>query len=237
MIRVALDTASDRLALALERPGSAPVAEFVDGSRRHASQLLPALDRLLARLRATAIDIDEVIVADGPGSFTGLRVGATVAKALVASRGVRLWRAPALLARALAAAAPDGSVVVGVSDALRGELFAGAWRISSSGISLVLEPLARTPAALRAALPTPDAVAGSVPGPLRPELRDWAPQLQLDQPADARALLTLVGRPGGAELVVDPAAWEPVYGRPAEAQARWEAAHGRSLPHSTGAHR
>ncbi len=236
MIRLALDTASDRLALALERPGHPPVAEFVDGSRRHASQLLPALDRLLGRVRVTASDIGEVIVADGPGSFTGLRVGATVAKALVAARGVRFWRAPALLARAVAAGAADGALVVGVSDALRGELFAGAWRIWSTGITLELEPIARTPAAMRAALPTPDAVVGSVPGPLRPDLRDWAPQMQLDQPADARALLRLIGRPGGAELVSDAADWEPVYGRPAEAQARWEAAHGRSLPHSTSAH-
>jgi hypothetical protein len=30
------------------------------------------------------------------------------------------------------------------------------------------------------------------------------------------------------------AEWEPVYGRPAEAQARWEKAHGRPLPDSVG---
>lgn len=237
MIRVALDTASDRLSLAAERAGSAPIAENVDGVRRHAAELLPALDRLLARLRVTAHDIGEVVVADGPGSFTGLRVGATVAKALVAARGVRLWRAPALLARVVAAGGPEGTLVVGVSDALRGEVFAAAWRLEGRDITLVLPPGARSPAALRAALPAPDAVVGYVPGPLRAELRGWTARVQLDQLADARALLALVGRPGGAEPVTDPAAWEPEYGRPAEAQARWEAAHGRSLPHSSGARR
>jgi len=48
-------------------------------------------------------------------------------------------------------------------------------------------------------------------------------------------MLDLVGRPGGARLVDDPLAWEPDYGRPAEAQALWEARHGRALPHPAGA--
>ncbi len=237
MIRLALDTASDRLALAADKPGMAPVIESVDGARRHAAELLPALDRLLKRLHASVTDIGDIIVADGPGSFTGLRVGATVAKALVATRGVRFWTTPALLARAMGASAFPGAVVVGLSDALRGELFAGAWRIEPGSIAQVLAPAARTPAALREALPSPHAVAGYVPGPLRPALRDWAPQLLLDQLADARALLRLLGVPGGAVLVNDSVAWEPDYGRPAEAQARWEAEHGRSLPHPSGAGR
>ena len=47
-------------------------------------------------------------------------------------------------------------------------------------------------------------------------------------------MLDLVGRTGGARRVADPLAWEPDYGRPAEAQALWEARHGRTLPHPSG---
>ena len=47
-------------------------------------------------------------------------------------------------------------------------------------------------------------------------------------------LLDLVGRPGGAVRVEPVEGWQPVYGRPAEAQARWETAHGRPLPDSIG---
>jgi hypothetical protein len=43
----------------------------------------------------------------------------------------------------------------------------------------------------------------------------------------ADALLELASVPGGAALLADPAGWEPLYGRPAEAQARWEQQHGR----------
>ena len=47
---------------------------------------------------------------------------------------------------------------------------------------------------------------------------------------DARALLALDGRPGGVVEVADPSSWQPMYGRPAEAQAVWERTHGRALP-------
>jgi gamma-glutamyltranspeptidase len=50
----------------------------------------------------------------------------------------------------------------------------------------------------------------------------------------ARCLIDLVGRKGGAVRVEDAGSWEPVYGRPAEAQARWEMTHGSPLPNSSG---
>jgi hypothetical protein len=50
----------------------------------------------------------------------------------------------------------------------------------------------------------------------------------------ATALIALAGLEGGAREVPDPSEWEPFYGRPAEAQARWEIAHGRPLPDPAG---
>jgi hypothetical protein len=50
----------------------------------------------------------------------------------------------------------------------------------------------------------------------------------------AGALLELLDLPGATALVEDPDASEPNYGRLAEAQARWERAHGRPLSHPPG---
>ena len=52
--------------------------------------------------------------------------------------------------------------------------------------------------------------------------------------ATAGALLELAARRGGVAVVADPAGWEPEYGRPAEAQAKWEREHGHTLPDSPG---
>ncbi|MGH7537894.1 MAG: hypothetical protein ACREMF_04620, partial [Gemmatimonadales bacterium] len=46
----------------------------------------------------------------------------------------------------------------------------------------------------------------------------------------AASLLALCGREGAGRVLEDVASAEPDYGRPAEAQARWEARHGRPLP-------
>ena len=47
---------------------------------------------------------------------------------------------------------------------------------------------------------------------------------------NATTLLSLVARAGATRQLDDPLAAEPLYGRPAEAQAKWEARHGRPLP-------
>lgn len=217
---LALDTATDRASLALGGPAGLVAEGEIIGARRHAAGLLPALDRLLAEARATAMDLEAVILADGPGSFTGLRVAATVAKALVRARPMPLWVAPSLLGVARGAGAPDGQLVVAVSDALRGEVFAGGWRFGPARVECVLAPTVLTPQALRARIGGEALIVGSA----APLLGDFQPSWP-----QARALLSLVGCQGGVRRVADPAAWEPEYGRPAEAQAKWEREHGRPL--------
>ena len=80
---LALDTASDCASVALGKPGdgSAALDENLPGARRHAAALLPIIQRLLSRAGCTLDSIQGVVLSDGPGSFTGLRVGASVAKA------------------------------------------------------------------------------------------------------------------------------------------------------------
>lgn len=232
-MRLAIDTATNRLSVALGRTASGALHEVVEGARQHAAALLPAIDRLLARAGVSRDAITSVVIADGPGSFTGLRVGAAVGKALVTAGEVEFWVVPSLLANAVTGSGP-GRITVGVSDALRGQCYAGAWLWLPDGIETILPPEARTPASLRAALPRPDAAVGLLPAATAALFTDWAPYLDLAHQVDARVMLDLVGRPGGARRVADPLAWEPDYGRPAEAQALWEARHGRALPHSSG---
>ncbi len=65
------------------------VAEF-RRNLRHVAELLPAMDRATRQLGWRAEDLDEVYVSAGPGSFTGLRIGITVAKTLAMACSVRL---------------------------------------------------------------------------------------------------------------------------------------------------
>jgi len=232
-----IDTATDVASVALVRPGGRePLEEHLLGARRHAAALVPMLESLLRRAGASLDDVRGVALSDGPGSFTGLRVGAAMAKALVHARQLPLWVAPSLLVRA-AGVAQDGRLVLAISSALRGEVYAAAYRFTGDRIEAELPPSVRTPEQLMALSMQPEIVVGDAPEEILSRLEKWTGRSVIGPPAGAphaARLVALVGRAGGARLVDSVAEWEPVYGRPAEAQARWEMVHGRPLPDSVG---
>jgi tRNA threonylcarbamoyladenosine biosynthesis protein TsaB len=234
---LAIDTATDLASVALSQPGGkAPLEENIPGARRHAAALLPMVERLLRRAGASLDDVRGLALSDGPGSFTGLRVGAAMAKALVHARQLPLWVAPSLLVRA-AGVAQDNRLVLAISSALRGEVYAAAYRFVDHRIDAELTPSVRTPEELMALALEPDLLVGDAPEEVLSRLQNWTGRPVIGPPVGsphAVQLLGLVGRSGGARLIESASKWEPVYGRPAEAQARWETVHGRPLPDSVG---
>jgi tRNA threonylcarbamoyladenosine biosynthesis protein TsaB len=233
---LAIETATDGASVAVGRTEADAAEERVTGARRHASALLPMIAAALRRAGITLDDLSGLAVADGPGSFTGLRVGAAAAKALVQARNLSLWTAPSLMVRAAGNKRPDG-VVVAVSDALRGEIYAAAYRFPAGAVVTELAPLVCRPEDLVRRLAAPALVVGDVSPASRAALERWSGGPVVASPNGApRAahLLGLVGRAGGAVRVESASGWEPAYGRPAEAQARWEATHGRPLPDPAG---
>jgi tRNA threonylcarbamoyladenosine biosynthesis protein TsaB len=236
MITLAFDTASERCTVAAT-DGVRVAGRYIDGPRRHAAVLLTLFDEVLSELGTSRAHIGRVLTGDGPGSFTGLRVAAAAAKALAWHREVE-WRvAPSLLVRAMAQVPAEGGVILALSDALRGELYAGCWRVTAHAIERVgVAPRAMAPAAL-AEYGDVDVITGSIPVSLVDAViaaTGRVPISGAEALPDARWLIALDRRSGGTSVVDDPAAWEPEYGRPAEAQAVWERAHGRSLPAAPG---
>lgn len=241
MIVLALETTTDRLAVAARRPAGptagppelpAEAERTFDGARMHAAQLFPLMNQVLAELGLPLGEVDALVLADGPGSFTGLRVGAAAAKALVrTSPRLTLWTASTLMARAAGAMVPRGARVLVVTSALRGELYAASYRLDlPNTVETVMAPVVTTPESLLRE--TPDLLVADAPDKLVDRLADrLAVPLVRGAPArpGALALAALVGVRGGAQRVDDVDGWEPHYGRPAEAQARWESAHGRAL--------
>ena len=120
-------------ALALETSGRiGSVATVVDGAvvaeeefahgLQNAAQILPIIDRLTRAQSWTPRDVDELYVSIGPGSFTGLRIAATLAKTFAMATGVKLLAVPTV--RVLAENAPaEAWHVIIVLDAKRGQIF------------------------------------------------------------------------------------------------------------------
>jgi len=203
---LALETATDVPSLALGTPRDPGPGIRIPGRR----ELSRDLERWTAQLFATGgvelRDLAGVVVADGPGSFTGLRIGIAFAKGLTRARGLPLLAAPSLLGAAWSAVRGSG-VVLAEYDALRGDVYRAAYRLGPGGVEVLLAPAV---AAAGASVALPGAYARATA-----------------EHASASALLRLIGLAGGARALADPAGWEPDYGRPAEAEARYRAREAR----------
>ena len=213
----------------------------MQGARRHAAELIRLVDFVLGRARLRVQDLEGIVIADGPGSFTGLRIGWAAAKGLAHEAGLELRAIPSLMAAACAGVGKRAAEPVAACfDALRGEVYGAVYAFHPDHVDTIVAPAVITPAALvRATSVRPGVVVGNGVDRYAAELTSWvgAPPVPLESlPPTATMLLALLGRAGADRTLDNPAA-EPVYGRPAEAQAKWEARHGRSIPDSTGHHR
>ena len=54
----------------------------IDSNSKHSENVLPTIEKLLDEAGIDVLDIDTVALVTGPGSFTGLRIGAAIARAL-----------------------------------------------------------------------------------------------------------------------------------------------------------
>ena len=79
---LAIDTVTAVLSIAAEGPNGLVTQTFAGNNRSHAEQLIPLIDTTIALAGFTAPQIDVVLSSEGPGSFTGLRLGYSAAKAL-----------------------------------------------------------------------------------------------------------------------------------------------------------
>lgn len=232
---LSIDTATDVGSVALGEPG-AVLHEIAIPPRRHAAETMPAVVAVLERAGRSWADLVGVVLADGPGSFTGLRIGLGTVKGLLAVRPqLALHAVPSLLGAAWAGR-HAGDTVAALYDALRGEVFAGVYAFPAGRIRVLLEP---TLLAVRdlPSLPAPGVAVGDGALAHAEAVRTWCGRdpLPVSEAAPrAGALLELMAVPGAVTAVEDVDRFEPAYGRRAAAQDRWEEKHGRALPDSTG---
>ena len=162
---LAIDTSAERAGVALW-DGVAMHETTWPADRRQTTAVMPRIQALLAGAGIGTADLGGVAVAKGPGTFTGLRVGMSIAKGLAISLGIPVVGVPTLEAVALPWLLA-GRTVVAVLPAGRGRL---VWQ--RLGPDHGEAPVNGTPAELLARLEgaDSDAVVGELPLPLREAL-------------------------------------------------------------------
>lgn len=79
-----IDTHSETLRMAIVLDGNV-VLEEKESNRSHSEIAIPTLESVLNKANIILEEIDEIIVVNGPGSFTGVRIGVTIAKTIAYS--------------------------------------------------------------------------------------------------------------------------------------------------------
>ncbi len=213
-LTLALDAATYTGTVAVLSDGAIVAERAVAMRGEHEERLLPAVASALTEAGAQPADITRVVCGGGPGSFTSLRIAASIAKGLASARGVPMFEVPSL-ALIIAGNPLSAGRYLAALDAMRGEVYVAGYARDSDGITEIAPP----------ALVARDAAA-AVAESLGARLAGPAESLAVAPHARGVALL---GSWLAAAPPVDLATWEPRYGRVAEAQAKWEREHGRPL--------
>ena len=182
-------------------------------------RLMPAVADALDAAGVEIARLGRIVCGAGPGSFTSLRIAASIAKGVAMATDTPLFTVSSLALIAGGTDLAPGRYLAAL-DALRGEFYVALYEIDGSRVINEVEParliaadqLEALASSVGASMLTPSDVAGAVRAGPR---------------ARAVARLRHLVERGGP---VDVSAWEPSYGRLAEAQVRWEAAHGIPLP-------
>jgi tRNA threonylcarbamoyladenosine biosynthesis protein TsaB len=196
---LAIDTALQRLSVAVGADGRVLAARSRPLPRGHAELLLPEMQRVLDAAGLGYGDLDALAVTLGPGTFTGVRVGLAAVRAVALARKLPVVGLTTLQALAVQARPRPGETVLALLDARRGEVYAQPF---DAGMRPLAPPaiLALDEAAAR--LPAPPAVlVGSGINPLADRLPGGLRRARATVAPEAAHMVHLVhhlGLTGGA---------------------------------------
>lgn len=130
---LAIDTSTEACSAALLFNGEV-TGDFVVSQREHTKQILPMIDNLLNKSACTLSQIDAIAFGQGPGSFTGVRIGIGVAQGLALGIDRPVIGVSTLMTLAQGAyRTHQAGFVVSAIDARMGEIYLGAYQHDDKG--------------------------------------------------------------------------------------------------------
>ncbi|MEH8176920.1 tRNA (adenosine(37)-N6)-threonylcarbamoyltransferase complex dimerization subunit type 1 TsaB [Aeromonas veronii] len=145
---LAVDTATEACSAAL-LVGDKLFSRWEEAPRDHTQKILPMVQAVLEDAGISLSDLDAIAFGRGPGSFTGVRIGISVAQGLAFGAGVPLIGISTLAAMAQGAYRLDGAEqVLTAIDARMNEVYFGRYELIDGRMQLVGDEVVSEPAAL-----------------------------------------------------------------------------------------
>ena len=229
---LALDTSTEACSVALALDGQILALDEVC-PQQHSKRILPMVQQLLADAGVSLHQLDGIIFGRGPGSFTGVRIGVSVAQGLAFGADLPVFGVSTLAAMAQAAAVQQNATeVIAAIDARMAEVYIAAFTLDEAGLMQAITPeIAAKPAALPEVLTslsfTSQVLGVGTGWQTYPQaLQQLAPALIADSILypSAQFMLPFASRAWQQQLFVSAEQAEPVYVRD---EVTWQKLPGR----------
>ncbi|GHP15185.1 tRNA (adenosine(37)-N6)-threonylcarbamoyltransferase complex dimerization subunit type 1 TsaB [Lentilactobacillus fungorum] len=129
---LAIDTSNRPLSVAVMDDDHLLAETTMTTHRKHAEFLMPVIEDLVKKAALSPNDLDRVVVAGGPGSYTGIRMATTAAKTIAATLSIDLTMVSSLLTLCLNVSMPVG-LINPIFDARNENIFTGLYRFDNQG--------------------------------------------------------------------------------------------------------
>lgn len=135
---LALETSNFILGISLIEDDKV-IGEYITNLKKnHSLRVMPAIEGLLKECDTTPAELDKIVVAKGPGSYTGVRIGVTIAKTLAWTLKIPLSGVSSLEALAANARFFEGYIAP-LFDARRGLIFTGLYKFKNNKLESIID--------------------------------------------------------------------------------------------------
>ncbi|MFS0784413.1 tRNA (adenosine(37)-N6)-threonylcarbamoyltransferase complex dimerization subunit type 1 TsaB [Bacillus sp. 1P06AnD] len=135
---LAIDTSNHTLGIAVVQHEQI-IGEYITTMKKnHSVRAMPAIEQLMNECGLKPNQLDKIVVAKGPGSYTGVRIGVTIAKTLAWTLGIPISGVSSLKALAANGALFHGYICP-LFDGRRGQIYTGLYRQINGELACIKE--------------------------------------------------------------------------------------------------
>jgi tRNA threonylcarbamoyladenosine biosynthesis protein TsaB len=137
MTILAIDTSNNALGVALFDEDRVLGEYITNMKKNHSVRIMPAIHTLLKDCDRVPADLTKIVVAKGPGSYTGVRIGVTIAKTLAWALNIPLVGISSLEILASGAGRYFNGCITPIFDARRGQVYTGLFQYENGLLDTV----------------------------------------------------------------------------------------------------
>ena len=131
-----IDTATKYIYLSLVIDGQTKQTVYQEGINNHSVTIIPKLEEILKHEGLKLNEVDQIIIGIGPGSYTGVRIGVTVAKMIGYLNNIKVYKISSL---ALIASASNKEYIIPYIDARRGNAFMSLFKQTNGTLEYLVD--------------------------------------------------------------------------------------------------